>query len=143
MITFDPFMRNTISSHGISDDQWDILTHMARSLASWNERINVVSRQEGLSNLVSRHYMPSLALLNLFSPGAALESEDHSRWTVSALKEELRRLGLPVTGRKVELIERIQKAVPAATGGQPSCSSCQTLAGASIMDVGTGGGFPG
>ena len=41
---------------------------MAQSLAAWNHRINVVSRKD-IHNLVPRHYLTSLALLNLFAPG--------------------------------------------------------------------------
>ena len=47
---------------------------MAQSLASWNFRINVVSRKD-IHNLVPRHYLTSLALLNLFTPGRARPGE--------------------------------------------------------------------
>lgn len=68
---------------------------MAESLASWNSRINVVSRKD-IENLIGRHYLPSLALLNLFRPPEVAAQE-----------------------------------------------ACRTLEGAHIIDVGTGGGFPG
>ena len=41
-----------------------------------------------------------------------LASEDLSKFTVVQLKEKLRAAGLPVSGRKAELIERVMTAPP-------------------------------
>ncbi len=107
---------------------------MAKSLASWNTRINVVSRKD-ITNLIQRHYLPSLALLNLFKSKGDNISSRLSELNVDDLKAELKKMNLPVSGRKADLIARIEDGIKA--------SSCQTLEGACIMDVGTGGGFPG
>ncbi|KAJ1460010.1 rRNA small subunit methyltransferase G-domain-containing protein [Pelagophyceae sp. CCMP2097] len=75
---------------GVDGPTWDRLEVAAKCLYDWNGKINVVSRKNlDAQTLIEKHYMPSLALLNV--PG---------------------------------LRERLD-------------------AGAAVMDVGTGGGFPG
>ena len=171
-IRFDAEIREVFDRHELSESQWNTLTLMARSLASWNERINVVSRKD-IENIIHRHYLPSLAILNLFTPspdsaapnlvagkgpyGHPDPSTMESR-TVVALKDELRSLKLPLSGRKADLIERLISHQEATTRSNansntfligpsvppvPGSTHSQTLKGARIMDVGTGGGFPG
>jgi len=167
------------------------------------------------NNLIGRHYLPSLALLNLFdSPnepksitsGISQEEAGASmapatmtpssssmlllqKCTVAELQEQLRARKLKVSGKKADLIARLEAAgiitntaadgatadaasiADAGDGASRSGSSspsptissssssggelseglgdrlmfdgCRTLAGARIVDVGTGGGFPG
>ena len=85
---FTPFHRAQVPS--LDDAAWARLEAAARCLLDWNSKINVVSRK-GMDppTLVERHYLPSLALLEV-----------------------------PGFRRRLE-------------------------AGASVIDVGTGGGFPG
>jgi hypothetical protein len=53
-------------------------------------------------------------------------------------------LGLPLSGRKADLLERLLAADDDDQGKRKSQQlGCRTLEGARIMDVGTGGGFPG
>ena len=146
--------RGAFVRHGLSPAQWDKLEAMARSHAMWNERINVVSRKD-IENLISRHYLPSLALMNLFASSAGgpppVVTEGLEGRTVVQLKELLRAQGLPVSGRKADLLERIVKnsgrggssGGGSSGGGGDSSRPSDTLAGASLLDVGTGGGFPG
>lgn len=50
----------------ISEDVWDRLDVAARELMFWNDKINVISRKDfNETVLVERHYLPSLALLNI------------------------------------------------------------------------------
>ena len=39
-------------------------------------------------------------------------SIDYSEWTVAEIKEALEQLGLPTSGKKVELIERLEDSEP-------------------------------
>lgn len=126
-LLFDSKTRELLAHHAITDEQWVMMERMARSLVDWNTRINVVSRKD-VMNVVSRHYVPSLSLLNLFASGSFSSTS-----TVLDLKAALKNRGLPVSGRKEELLARLREV---------EGDTCQTLRGATILDVGTGGGFP-
>jgi len=67
-LRFDRPLQAPFDAHGLSQEQWATMEAMAQSLAAWNFRINVVSRKD-IQNLVPRHYLTSLAILNLFTPG--------------------------------------------------------------------------
>ena len=158
------------------------------------------------NSLIGRHYLPSLALLNLFdstnelnldasgidqeaattvdaltvTPSSSSSSSSLQKCTVAELQGQLRARKLKVSGKKADLIARLEAATtvdnaahpatantessslsdssPSISISTPSVSSsgssrggsgdvmmddCRTLAGARIVDVGTGGGFPG
>ena len=130
--------RRAFHTHNLSEAQWEMLEAMARSHAAWNERINVVSRKD-IDNLISRHYLPSLALINLFLPKTSTLTESKfESYTVPRLKELLRGEGLPVSGRKSDLLARLTRNERNKYGDE-----CKTIKDAKFLDVGTGGGFPG
>jgi hypothetical protein len=133
ILTFSSAQRLSFSRHGLSTEKWTTLEDMAKSLARWNERINVVSRKD-IDNLIIRHYMPSLALMNLFSSPEATTTAHHGDLTVLQLKTQLKFRGLPISGLKQELIQRLK--VDDLMGKK--VKGCDTLAGARILDVGTG-----
>ena len=68
-----------------------------------------------------------------------LSSEDLSAFTVVQLKEKLRTAGLPVSGRKAELIERLSNAqsdgstTPVVVDSTPTSSSAATASPASTF----------
>jgi hypothetical protein len=146
---FDDAARSFFAPHGLSLTQWSRMEAMARSHAAWNERINVVSRKD-VGYLIERHYLPSLTLLNLFSPRTVHldttrpPSADEARsWTVAQLKGAMRLRGLALSGTKAVLRGRLEASFLGAGEGRDDDAWCGTLAGARVLDVGTGGGFPG
>ena len=110
-IRFNDEARRAFTAHGITPAQWNLMSEMARSLAAWNERINVVSRVDATENLIARHYLPSLALLNLFRPyrNADTSNPKVEDMTVVQLKEALRAMHLPVTGKKIDLMSMLNR----------------------------------
>ncbi len=66
---------NIIKSHfpGASEDQLQKLHHYADLLASWNQRVNLVSRQD-IQNIETRHILFSLSIAKYFSfnPGTRI-----------------------------------------------------------------------
>jgi len=65
-----------------------------------------------------------------------LEDEDLSRFTVVQLKDQLRFAGLPVSGRKAELIARL------SAGSAPSLPSAAAPAAASFFEAAAATAFP-
>lgn len=61
---FAPHQRAALPQIGASE--WARLEAAARALLEWNGAVNVVSRKDlDAATLVARHYLPSLALLNV------------------------------------------------------------------------------
>ena len=80
----------------------------------------------GLSAAAALHPQLRLAARRPLAAAVRMSSsqEDLSKHTVVQLKEQLRAAGLPVSGRKAELIERLLSAdaVPAAAPSVPLAS---------------------
>ena len=72
-----------------------------------------------------------------------LASEDLSKFTVVQLKEKLRAAGLPVSGRKAELIDRLsgRATAPAAAAAAPAPSAPATATTIGF-DLGAANAYP-
>ena len=75
----------------------------------------------GLSAAAALHPQLRLAVRRPLAAAVRMSSqEDLSKRTVVQLKEQLRAAGLPVSGRKAELIERLLSADAAPSAAEPS-----------------------
>ena len=62
--TYDDAVRACFDAAEIDEAAWERLEAHASLVAAWNERLNLISRND-VANLATRHVLPALALLKV------------------------------------------------------------------------------